>query len=114
MSSRTSSTREGAEDPSLPRTPRPRLTLRLVQEHVYPIPRHGTVRCRLWRMHPDPPRPEIPPAYAVSLEGLGMRRACLLGTDGDSAAAVIRLLVTHTVTPVGLRDVLEELTETNP
>ena len=111
MSSRTPSTRECAEDPALPRAPRPRLTLRLVQEHVYPIRRHGSVRCRLWRMSPDPPRHGILPTYAVSLEGMGMRRTCLLGTDGDRAAAIIRLLVMHTVTPVGLRDVLEELTE---
>lgn len=86
----------------------PQLTLRLIRKALYPIPRHGPVTCRLWRMRtPDPATPRT--LYAVDLQGLGTRRLHILGPDRARALAVFDLLVQGTVTPCALRDVLEEL-----
>lgn len=108
----------------------PRLFLRPVMTRRYRVPRVGWVEARLWRMEVCPEegpsrgdRPASPsgspagspatsPAVrlAISLEDGSTRRLCLLGTDPSRARAILDLLVRNTVTPFGLRDVLEELT----
>ena len=90
----------------------PRLFLRPVMTRRYRVPRVGLVKARLWRMEVCPE--ERPASYAVSLavslEDGSTRRLCILGTDPSRAREILDLLVRNTVTPFGLRDVLEELT----
>ena len=86
----------------------PQLSLRLLCQSGYCIPRCGPVRCRLWRVGAKPSRGR--PAYAVSMDGLGYRRFCILGRDEARARAVFDLLVRNTVTPCALLDVLEAIT----
>ena len=112
----------------------PRLSLRPVMTRRYRVPRVGIVEARLWRMEVCPEegpsrgdRPASPagspatspagspatsPAVrlAISLEDARTRRLCLLGSDPSRAREILDLLVQNTVTPFGLRDVLEELT----
>jgi hypothetical protein len=52
-----------------------------------------------------------PSVYAVEMGGMGERRLCLIGREEATARRIVALLVRHTVTPCGLRDVLEELIE---
>ena len=86
----------------------PRLSLRPVLTRRYRVPRVGWVEARLWRMEVRPE--ERPASYAVSLADGSTRRLCLLGTDPSRAREILDLLARNTVTPFGLRDVLEELT----
>ena len=82
--------------------------LRLLDQRRYEIPGWGFVVCRLWRIESGSPRGGSI-VFAVELCGLGNRRLCTVGDDGARARRIFDLLVEHTVTPFGLRDVLEEL-----
>ena len=88
----------------------PRLTLRPIRKCRYLIPSFGYVRGCLWRLQYPPPCGR-PTAYAVELEGLGYRRSCVIGHDPARAIEIFEMLVRNTVTPLGLGDVLDELTE---
>lgn len=87
---------------------RPRLTFRKITEQWYDIPGHGRVLCRLWRMVASP-ADNHPVVYAVEMRGLGSRRMYTVGTEERSACRIHAMLVRNTVTPCGLRDVLDEL-----
>lgn len=87
---------------------RPRLTFHKIAEQRYDIPGHGRVLCRLWRMEASPADTH-PVVYAVEMRGLGSRRMYPVGTEERSARRLHAMLVRNTVTPCGLRDVLEEL-----
>ena len=91
-----------SEPQRLSRTPR--LFLRPLAVRRYVIPDHGSVEAYLWRI--SYPEQAI---FAVELRGLGARRFCLLAGDEARAREVFGLLARNTVTPCGLRDVLEEL-----
>ena len=96
---------------SSPVPPPPRLTLRLLQRRAYAVKGCGWIFCRLWALCPDPRRGNRPTVYAVGMDGGGMRRLYRVGHDETEARRIFGLLVRHTVTPIGLRDVLEELTD---
>lgn len=97
----------------------PRLFLCLIAERRYVILRHGAVLARLWRLRFSRSEASLPRAcaearregnvYAIDLKGLGARRFCLLPGDEARARDIFSLVVRNTVTPCGLRDVLEEL-----
>ena len=91
----------------------PRLLMRPLAVRRYVIPGHGSVEARLWRLArgSDDCATRTPETvgYAVELWGLGSHRFCLVEGDEAHARRVFRLLVRNTVTPCGLRDVLEEL-----
>ena len=93
-----------------PPSPFPRLTLRRKRRCRYPIPRHGMVLACLWQVCP-PPEVNRPVVYAVDLTGQGCRRFRIIGQDPIRAETIFDLLVRNTVTPFGLGDVLEELSE---
>ena len=85
-----------------------RLTFHKITEQRYEIPGHGRVLCRLWRMEISP-ADNRPAVYAVEMKGMGLRRMYTVGTEAVRARRLYALLVRNTVTPCGLRDVLEEL-----
>ena len=89
----------------------PRLTLRLLQRRTYAVKGCGWILCRLWALCPDPRCGDRPTVYAVGMDGGGMRRLYRVGRDATEARRIFGLLVRHTVTPVALGDVLEELTD---
>ena len=103
-------TRSAPKDPGDEPPIRARLILHKMSESRYEIPGHGRVLCRLWRMEGTHPRLH-PSVYAVEMGGMGERRFCLIGREEETARRIFALLVRHTVTPCGLRDVLEELIE---
>ena len=97
----------------------PRLFLYPVAACRYVIPCHGAVVARLWRLRipaSDACGTESYTAdsddttvYAIELRGLGSRRFCLLAGDEARGREILSLVARNTVTPCGLRDVLEEL-----
>lgn len=87
-----------------------KLTLCRLRSNSYPIPGFGPVRATLWQLPANPTDPAHPhPTYAISLRGLGTRSLCPLGADRARAEEIFALIVRNTVTPVALREVLEEL-----
>lgn len=91
-----------------PSVSRPRLTMSLLEEHYYTLPRRRPVVCRLWRMRPSSPPVSKSVTYAVGVESASERYLYCIGEDEARARALIRRIVENELEPIHLGNVVED------